>query len=212
MKKFGVLIIVVLVLLAGCSNKDVDALKEEINSLKQERIQLIQERVRLDIEHTNKVIELGLQKKELSDQLEEALMLKETAETLGMKTYSTNIDGGLRQVEDWVGLPFILEYQDYTDNRLYFYARPKALVVVFYNEREGEKLRIESIATVSVLSPQEMLNYKDGSNPSYYVKELKKLSNGDTVGLILAVGGLEGMFKPGDEEAINKTLNTFKAK
>ncbi len=212
MKKLGLLFILAMVLLSGCSQNEVDALKAEVESLKQERIQLIQERVRLNTEHAEKIQELENQNNELSDQLEEALMLKEMAEILGKKTYSTNIEGGLRQVEDLVGFPFILEYQDFTQGRLYFYAQPKTLAVVFHNEREGEALRIETIGTVAILSPQEMKNYKNDENSFHYLKELKKLSNGDTVGLILAVGGLEGLFKPGDEEAINKTLNTFKAK
>lgn len=63
---------------------------------------------------------------------------------------------------------------------------------------------------LNVLTPQDIEKINTGSN---IVTVLKTLSNGNSVGLVQAVGGFAGMhFEPGDEQAISDTLDTFSLK
>lgn len=60
---------------------------------------------------------------------------------------------------------------------------------------------------LNVLTPQDIEKINTGSN---IVTVLKTLINGNSVGLIQAVGGFAGMhFEPGVEQAINNTLETL---
>ena len=202
MKKITLTSVILLVLLLGCSQKELDTLNEQVEALTLEV-------ENLKAEHTSTVEEKKNQIDELASQLEEANLLKFFAEVWGVKTHAvkTTIDMRRLEVE---GLPFILEYQDFTQEKLFFYASPKGLSIVFLNERDGKAVEIVTVADLYVLTPQDIETIHTGSN---FVTVLKTLSNGNSVGLIQAVGGFAGMyFEPGDEQAISDTLETFSLK
>jgi hypothetical protein len=202
MKRFTLSLIIGLVLLSGCSQKELDTLNEQVEALTLEV-------ENLKAENTSTVAEKDSQIEDLTSQLEEANLLKFFAENWGVKTHAVKTTVDMRRLEV-EGLPFILEYQDFTQEKLFFYASPKGLSIVFLNERDGKAVEIVTVADLHVLTPQDIETIHTGSD---FVTVLKKLSNGNSVGLIQAVGGFAGMyFEPGDEQAISDTLRTFKVK
>jgi hypothetical protein len=202
MKRFTLSLIIGLVLLSGCSQKELDTLNEQVEALTLEV-------ENLKAENTSTVAEKDSQIEDLTSQLEEANLLKFFAENWGVKTHAVKTTVDMRRLEV-EGLPFILEYQDFTQEKLFFYASPKGLSIVFLNERDGKAVEIVTVADLHVLTPQDIETIHTGSD---FVTVLKKLSNGNSVGLIQAVGGFAGMyFESGDEQAISDTLRTFKVK
>ena len=203
MKKFTLASIILLVLLSGCSQKELDTLNEHVEKLTQEI-------ENLKAEHTSTVEEKTNQIDELTSQLEEATMLKERAEMYGKRVDPVKLEGNVKRVE-LDGLPFVLEYTDFTNDKLFFYASPKGLDVAYYNDRPNEALYIEVFAEVYVLTTAE-LNQIGSEESSNYVKVLKNLNNGMVVGLILPVGGIEGMWTGNVEVLIHDTMKSFIAK
>lgn len=203
MKKFTLACIILLVLLSGCSQNELDALNEQIATLNQEKETLISENKEV-------VEDLELQVEALTQQLEETTMLKECAEAYGKRVDPEKLEGNVKRVE-LDGLPFILEYTDFTNDKLFFYASPKGLDVAYYNDRPNEALRIEVFASVHVLTTAE-LNQIRSDESSNTVKVLKNLNNGMVVGLIIPVGGIEGMWTGNVEALIHDTMKSFIAK
>lgn len=203
MKKFTLACIILLVLLSGCSQNELDALNEQIATLNQEKETLISENKEV-------VEDLELQVEALTQQLEETTMLKERAEVYGKRVDPVRLEGNVKRVE-LDGLPFVLEYTDFTNDKLFFYASPKGLQVAYYNDRPNEALRIEVFASVHVLTTAE-LNQIRSDESSNTVKVLKNLNNGMVVGLIIPVGGIEGMWTGNVEVLIHDTMKSFIAK
>jgi len=203
MKKITLACIILLVLLSGCSQNELDALNEQIATLNQEKETLISENKEV-------VEDLELQVEALNQQLEEANLFRELAEVRGVKKHAVKTTVDMRRLEV-EGLPFILEYQDFTQEKLFFYASPKGLDVAYYNDRPNEALRIEVFASVHVLTTAE-LNQIRSDESSNTVKVLKNLNNGMVVGLIIPVGGIEGMWTGNVEALIHDTMKSFIAK
>jgi outer membrane murein-binding lipoprotein Lpp len=203
MKKFTLACIILLVLLSGCSQNELDALNEQIATLNQEKETLISENKEV-------VEDLELQVEALTQQLEEANLFRELSEVRGVKKHAVKTTVDMRRLEV-EGLPFILEYQDFTQEKLFFYASPKGLDVAYYNDRPNEALRIEVFASVHVLTTAE-LNQIRSDESSNTVKVLKNLNNGMVVGLIIPVGGIEGMWTGNVEVLIHDTMKSFIAK
>ncbi|MBS3991801.1 MAG: hypothetical protein KGZ51_06980 [Erysipelothrix sp.] len=203
MKKIVLTVMMALILLSGCSQKELDTLNEQVEALTQEV-------ENLKAEHTSIVDEKTNQIDELTSQLEEANLFRELAEVRGVKTHAVKTTVDMRRLEV-EGLPFILEYQDFTQEKLFFYASPKGLDVAYYNDRPNEALRIEVFASVHVLTTAE-LNQIRSDESSNTVKVLKNLNNGMVVGLIIPVGGIEGMWTGNVEVLIHDTMKSFIAK
>jgi hypothetical protein len=186
----------VLVLLSGCSQKELDTLNEQFEALTQEV-------ENLKAEHTSIVDEKTIKLMNSLHNLKKRIYLESFAEVRGVKKHAVKTTVDMRRLEV-EGLPFILEYQDFTQEKLFFYASPKGLSIVFLNERDGKAVEIVTVADLYVITPQDIETIHTGSN---FVTVLKELSNGNSVGLIQAVGGFAGMyFESGDEQAISDTL------
>jgi outer membrane murein-binding lipoprotein Lpp len=203
MKKFTLASIILLVLLSGCSQKELDTLNEQITTLNQEKETLIRENKEAVEDLENQVVAL-------TQKLEEMEMLKKRAEMYGKRVDPVKLEGNVKRVE-LDGLPFVLEYTDFTNDKLFFYASPKGLNVAYYNDRPNEALYIEVFAEVYVLTTAE-LNQIGSEESSNYVKVLKNLNNGMVVGLILPVGGIFVMVPSNVESFINDTIDSFIAK
>jgi TolA-binding protein len=203
MKKIVLTVMMALVLLSGCSQNELDALNEQIATLNQEKETLIRENKEV-IEDLERQVEV------LNQQLEEANLFRELAEVRGVKKHAIKTTNDMRRLEV-EGLPFILEYQDFTQEKLFFYASPKGLDVAYYNDRPNEALRIEVFASVNVLTTAELDQIRSDKS-SNTVKVLKNLNNGMVVGLIIPIGGIEGMWTGNVESLIHDTMESFIAK